>query len=332
MVNSTLFRAAVLLAGGSIIAAAVAIHPVSANGAHPMGKSKKPVTCNTNLPCISANNTSAGSAIEAANNGTGIALLAGSVNSDGVQGGTFSPSKTSSPHAGVSGYDNSTDGGNLDYGVYGQSVNGSGVAGTSANYVAVFGQSTNSVSLSGTGVTGNETTSIQGIGGTNNDVAGLTLATFQRNGTASFWVDNDGNAYVYGQLIQCDFSCPSGDGIGSYAAQSSTPTLEDVGAGRLVNGSARVAFDAPLSRAIDRSSTYAVFVSPEGPNRGLYVTDKTAAGFTVAENPGGRDTIPFSYRLVARRSGVAEARRLPTVPHVPKPVFARVQRPRGHHQ
>lgn len=58
---------------------------------------------------------------------------------------------------------------------------------------------------------------------------------------------------------------------------------------------------------------------------GLYVTQKNLAGFTVVENAGGRSTIPFGYRIVARPYGVTGSR-LPMVDTTrsTEPVFKRI--------
>ena len=93
----------------------------------------------------------------------------------------------------------------------------------------------------------------------------------------------------------------------SYAAQTSFPTIEDVGEGRLAGGQARIPIDAALARAIEQGS-YVVFVTPEGESRGLYVTDKTPSGFTVVENESGHSNIAFGYRIVAKPYGVTAAR------------------------
>ena len=84
--------------------------------------------------------------------------------------------------------------------------------------------------------------------------------------------------------------------------------MEDIGEGQLVAGKAFVSLDPGFANVIDQRSTYVVFVSPEGPNQGLYVSQKTARGFEVIENPGGRSTIPFGYRIVAKPYGVTAAR------------------------
>ena len=157
----------------------------------------------------------------------------------------------------------------------------------------------------------------------------------QADGTLALWVTNDGNAHVNG-LIYTNGSCTKGcdrthgDRVVSYAAQSSAPMLDDVGEGRLAGGQARIAIDPSLARAIDPSAPYVVFVSPEGQSRGLYVTNRTPGGFTVAENDGGRSSISFGYRIVAKPYGV-NAARLPVttaaqMPHAVKPAQLRSAR------
>jgi hypothetical protein len=49
--------------------------------------------------------------------------------------------------------------------------------------------------------------------------------------------------------------------------------------------------------------SYLVFVTPEGDNRGLYVTQKSANGFAVHESQGGHSSLAFSYRIVAKPFG-----------------------------
>jgi hypothetical protein len=140
----------------------------------------------------------------------------------------------------------------------------------------------------------------------------MSLEAAQYNGTPAFWVTNDGNAHVAGLIYTggtCSKGCDRtrGEQVISYAAQTSFPTIEDVGEGRLAGGQARISIDAALARAIDQGS-YVVFVTPEGESRGLYVTDKTPSGFTVAENEGGRSNVGFGYRIVAKPYGVKAAR------------------------
>jgi hypothetical protein len=71
-------------------------------------------------------------------------------------------------------------------------------------------------------------------------------------------------------------------------------------------------------RAIDSSRGYRVLITPDGDNRGLFVSNKGSAGFAVREAQGGRSTLAFDYRVVAYPIG-GDAARLPpaTVVHAP---------------
>ncbi len=84
----------------------------------------------------------------------------------------------------------------------------------------------------------------------------------------------------------------------SYSAQTTSRTLEDVGSGQLIAGSAIVHIDPSFAESIDPSG-YAVFLTPNGDSKGLYVTSKGASSFVVHENQGGRSTLAFDYRIVA---------------------------------
>ena len=53
--------------------------------------------------------------------------------------------------------------------------------------------------------------------------------------------------------------------------------------------------------AVVKADQYSVFPIPEGECKGLYVTAKTPVSFEVRELQGGTSSVPFSYRLVARR-------------------------------
>jgi hypothetical protein len=57
---------------------------------------------------------------------------------------------------------------------------------------------------------------------------------------------------------------------------------------------------------------YSVSITPEGNSNGLYVSQKTLTGFAVRENNGGRSTLAFEYRIVAKPFG-SNAKRLPMV-------------------
>ena len=60
-----------------------------------------------------------------------------------------------------------------------------------------------------------------------------------------------------------------------------------------------------------------VFITPAGDSRGLYVANRTLAGFWVRENQGGRSTLFFDYRIVAHPLHAPNTR-LPAVAPMPR--------------
>jgi len=134
-----------------------------------------------------------------------------------------------------------------------------------------------------------------------------------------FVVDNSGNETISGLLYTsgfCSSGCVAPDKPGPhvlrYTPAESEPTMEDFGEGQVTSGSGYVHLDAAFARTIDQTVNYMVFITPEGDNRGLYVTNKSAAGFAVRESQGGHSTLAFSWRIVAKPYGISAAR-LPMV-------------------
>jgi hypothetical protein len=79
-----------------------------------------------------------------------------------------------------------------------------------------------------------------------------------------------------------------------------------------------VPIDAALVDVIDSRGGYRVFVTPEGDRKGLYVV-KGTGGFFVREQQGGRSTLAFDYRIVAKpreENGTRLARVIDSAPHV----------------
>ncbi len=88
-----------------------------------------------------------------------------------------------------------------------------------------------------------------------------------------------------------------------YSMESPENWFEDFGCARLVLGKARVRLDRIFAQVV-RTGDYHVFLSPEGLSHGLYVSRRTRDGFEVREQHQGKSTVPFSYRIVARRRDV----------------------------
>jgi hypothetical protein len=243
----------------------------------------------------------------------GDAVLGTSTSSAGVYGASTSSIGVIGTSTKTTGVYGSVTGGSKPTGVYGQDN------GNSGNGAGVAGQS-----LVGTGV-------IASTNSSSNGVQALLAAApnggylFAGIGSGNYEVatiDGSGNMTISGQLFTTG-SCQSGCAqhrIGSYAASAATPTLEDTGEGQLSGGSAYVRIDPSFANATDARLGYTVLITPEGDTRGVYVTQRTAAGFQVRENMGGHSTAPFAYRIVGHPFG-ARGTRLPLVQNRPAPAW-----------
>ena len=137
------------------------------------------------------------------------------------------------------------------------------------------------------------------------------ISAFDSDGFNLMTLNNSGNLIIFGTLFQglaCSSGCVEGHrqvrGVSAYAAIDAEPTIEDEGEAQLVDGAAQVALDPKFANVIDASAQYIVTLTPEGDCRGLYVTGRTSHGFVVRELQGGRSSVGFSYRILAKRYGV----------------------------
>lgn len=94
-----------------------------------------------------------------------------------------------------------------------------------------------------------------------------------------------------------------------FAPEAPEVVFQDYGIGQLVNGEARILMDPVFKRGIhvDADSPLKVYVTLEGDCNGIYVTDKSADGFTVKELKGGTSSVPFSWQIVATRADTKNA-------------------------
>ena len=305
--------------------------------------------------------STSGSALTATST-SGAGLLATSTNSDaiyatstnfyGIGGLTLNAStKTGVGYAGVLAQDNSSDGGHLNSGVLGYSVNGLGVAAFSGKWVGadVIGGAVTSDGVFSTTMPALSIVATNGgdfidacASGTQNpctgesasflvdgsgDVASAgTLAGGNGNiggglGVGTGVVPPAGDVNISGQYQQsgsclqgCAVATKSSRGraVQTYASMVSQPTVEDFGEAQLTGGQTYVRLDARFANVIDQRTSYLVFITPEGDADTLYVAQKTIGGFYVRESHAGRSSIPFSYRIVAKPFGSHDAR-LPMV-------------------
>lgn len=147
---------------------------------------------------------------------------------------------------------------------------------------------------------------------------GAPAITATNRGTGDIMsLDCSGNMILTGGLTT--FGTPLvarrnafGSEVGTFSPQQTTPTVEDLGEAQLVNGRAYIHLAPDFAATIDRHTSYLVFITPQGESRGLYVTQKSSAGFAVRENGAGQATLAFDYRIVAKPYGEF-SQRLPTL-------------------
>jgi hypothetical protein len=259
-------------------------------------------------------------ALTASTNGNGAAMYGTSIYGDGVVGFSNSPATSGAYGVGVRGKVNSIfatgvegDGGSSGTGVFGQGDTGVYAAGGGTGVFATAGSSGDGVQA-------------QGYFGVRSFASGLNSASYfadcdtqgfvmigQNGGGHVMSIDCAGNAIFKGSVTQ--FGSPAtvthksdGHAVVAYSPRVSRPTMEDVGEAQLRNGEAYVKLDPTFAQTIDARAGYLVFITPNGDSRGLYTTLKTASGFVVRENSGGRSTIAFDYRIVAKPYDSSAAR------------------------
>jgi len=122
--------------------------------------------------------------------------------------------------------------------------------------------------------------------------------------------------------------------VKTFSPRTAAPTVEDTGTAQLGDGEAAVRLDPVFAASMEPRASYRVFITPDGNSNGLYVAEKTAAGFLVRESKGGRSTVSFDYRVVAtsigqlgQRMSVADGAMSPRSVHVTPTRNARISPP-----
>ncbi len=187
-----------------------------------------------------------------------------------------------------------TSGPEVSAGVYGSAEKGSGVVGSSEGSAAVTAEAK-----------GASTDIFVGYDGSNECIIDAEA-------------DLSCTGSIQGSSLRLRHRNGSGDHVLTYAAESTTATIEDVGTARMVGGIANVQIDPAFISVMDHRWYY-VFLTPLGDTRGLYVSMKTASAFQVRETEHGRSNLEFDYRIVARPSDATNDR-LPIAPIMKRPV------------
>jgi hypothetical protein len=287
-----------------IVSALVCIGVVGASASQPTPKQAvvphEVSNCDSPRACLSVENSGVGAGV------VGRANKAAGVKGEILRG-------KGAPFAllaGVSGVDTSNSG--FTNGVSGLSTNGNGGYFRTLNGLNALIAESDNFDFH---VEGHSTVLVMGP---NNSVPELLL--FSRGNASGFpiadvddvngqvfYFTSAGDLHLKGHIFtggSCSTGClPIKNAIGkaltAYTPRQPLPTIEDVGESQLVAGVARVPIDPQFAATIDNRQPYLVFVTPDGPSRGLYVSAKTRQGFEVRENLGGRSTLVFDYRIVA---------------------------------
>jgi hypothetical protein len=116
-------------------------------------------------------------------------------------------------------------------------------------------------------------------------------------------IDTNGSEYCSGGFSSENAVQNGERTVQTYAMQSAENWFEDAGTVQLVNGSAHVDLESVFGQTVNTGMEYHVFLTPDGDCKGLYVGEKNANGFDVHELGGGRSSIAFEYRIMAKRLG-----------------------------
>ena len=196
--------------------------------------------------------------------------------------------------------------------VWGHARGGVGVHGESEDSDGVQGISPQ-VGVNATGLD-------SGIGVRARSTDGYGLVASSVTGNAGLFLGQvlvSGRLIVFGGPKSAAVAHPDGTHRLTYCTESPESWFEDFGRARLSRGRAEVRLDPDFAALVHTDDFY-VFLTAEGETRGLYVADRSEAGFEVREQRGGDGNVTFSYRVVARRRDVDVGRLAPVdLPEIP---------------
>jgi hypothetical protein len=287
---------------------------------------------------------------------SGYAVLGTNTAASGLAWGVYGQSTASVDGIAVEGHNKATSGNAL--GVFGttDSPSGVGLLGVGVTQSNEAGK----VSFRPIGVWG-DTSVDTGVGvlatadfgiafAGYNDAENISTAKFQNDEITDF----NGNVLAtkgghFGGICEIDvsgnFGCTGSksavvpvDGgtrkVALYAVEAPENWFEDIGSAQLSSGAATVQLESTFAQTVNSGMEYHVFLTPNGDCKGLYVANKTADSFEVRELGGGKASIAFDYRIVARRKGYETIRladktkQFDRIANEPGPAPGKVPQPR----
>lgn len=229
------------------------------------------------------------------NNGAGVHGSTGGVGKTGVLGETGAANAFAvfGEASGISGT-----------GVQGRSLQGTGVVGSSTTGTGVAAVSTNGVGLTAQSSAESALTAFSSAG---NRYAGNIQ---NLNGALGLGLFVNGSLAVSGTKSST-VRIPDGTYRKLYAVEAPENWFEDYGTGTLVGGRATIQLEPVFRQTIDTAQTYHVFLTPHSADiESLAVTARRADQFVVEANGKGNVDGTFSYRILAKRQGIAPGLRL----------------------
>jgi hypothetical protein len=190
--------------------------------------------------------------------------------------------------------------------IYARSQDGAAIIGLGTSGPGVIGQSNG---------TDEAQAALESQGST--DQTNLFLATNSATNQTCYidaYADLNCTGTIVGNVLKGEHRNSDGERVTTYASESATATVEDVGTARMAGGVANVRIDPAFASVMDHKWYY-VFLTPLGDTRGLYVSVKTATAFQVRETDRGRGSLEFDYRIVAHPLDAGDAR-LPAAPTI----------------
>lgn len=155
--------------------------------------------------------------------------------------------------------------------------------------------------------------------GTLNFNGGQLLAIGSMTSASGTWrLENDGDFVTSGRLIELVRSAQGTD-VETYAATSRQMTVQLSGTVTLTNGHADVRFadvDPSFVDVVDANPTYRALVTPYGATGALYVTNRTAEGFSITESGAASSGVSVDWLVIASRRDYAPTT-APVVPNTP---------------
>jgi hypothetical protein len=204
----------------------------------------------------------------------------------GTYGQAISPSTAGQRYAGASAI-----------GIWGDTSNGIGVLGSTDVGSAIVGISTTEITT---------TAYFENDESSNNNAAILT--TYGSGFGGQCLIDVSGNLGCTGIVTAVVPTAGGSHQAALNAISSPESWFEDAGSSQLSNGKAVVNIESAFGETVNTGIDYHVFLTPNGDCRGLYVAEKSPTSFVVRELGGGAASIPFDYRIMAKRKGYENIR------------------------